>query len=784
MRFVIVLQLLFLVVNSCQEFWKSWENVSCTSSADICYESKNFSSVEIFNQTLTIECGKKTIDSRLMRCLDVKNVQEILFEDCFLSGDDFGIFTFGHRIEHVKIFHSTNVYERMYESASFNNMSTLRSVVIRGVKTSQLLNLTFRNVPSLTSLRIELYNFTLFPNKPFRELINLSKLYITYGNLRVLRKDLFYNLHNLTKLDLSYNKIKSIHPFVFRNLARLEYLDLQWNPIKDLPGDTLKSLYNLRTFNISWNHELSQIPSGFFKKLYNLTEINAYGCSVSSLEEDVFSDLINLRTVNLGFNRIQHLPPNLLRNNKLLRRFSFLYNKISTLPSGIFNGLSELRVLELEGNRIENLPEDVFQNLSPLQILDLSQNRLTFLHENIFRPLTNLTHLDLSNNSLITIIGKSLFGNSKHLRTLRLKNVGLTQWPVLNWSEYDLTYVDFSNNHFEIVKLPIYTPNPIQMDLSNCKIRTIYVDDRRYGFQMPTYDLNNNEITCDHELQQFVSVFKSNRKIARTMFPNIEKTKCYGEEKVLLDNTSLVVIGNYCPMNCECSFEQNHVMVNCSGREMDRIPEVVLPNTMIVDLSNNYIKDLSDIDYVTWKNVTRLRLSNNSISNISDYVLLPNLKYLTLDGNRLTELPSGLMNLIDVSSEFKLYLSRNNWNCHCHSQFTKDWLLRNRQKIADFSDIYCTRNSSFLSFTEIVSNDRCTQIPESNLASSLNVSCTKCVFPDEVSSVYGWKIAVAVLTSLMLLGVIIVVSIVYCRRKKNIEKVSNEEEVIYYNVYT
>ncbi|XP_023228823.1 slit homolog 1 protein-like [Centruroides sculpturatus] len=302
---------------------------------------------------------------------------------------------------------------------------------------------------------------------------------------------------------------------------------------------------------------------------------------------------------------------------------------------------------------------------------------------------------------------------------------------------------------------------------------------------MPTYNLSNNEITCDHKLQQFVFALKSNIEVAKEMFPNIEKMKCYGEERNLLDNTSFVVIGNYCPMYCDCFIQQNHVMVNCSGKGIDRVPEVVLPNTTIVDLSNNYIKDLSDIDSVTWKNVTRLRLSNNSLSDISDYVLLPNLKYLTLDGIRLTELPSGLMNLIDVSSEFKLYLSRNNWTCDCHSQFTKDWLLRNRQKIADFSDVYCTRNSSSLPFTEIVSIDRCTQILEDNLASSVNVSCTKCVFSDEVNSVLGWKIAVAILTSLMLLGVFIVVSIVYCSRKGNVEKVPDtKEEVIHYNVYT
>ncbi|XP_067130972.1 slit homolog 3 protein-like [Centruroides vittatus] len=706
--------------------------------------------------------ARKRLTLVLMRCLNVKNVQEITFTDCYMSGIDFGIFTFGFAIERINIF----LYKRNFESASFNNMSSLRSVEIREVTTSELLNLTFRNVPSLTSLTILLYNFTLFPNKPFRELINLSELSITGGKLRDLPEDLFYNLGNLTKLDLTYNNVESIHPLVFRNLTRLEYLDLGFNRIKDLCSGMLKGLSNLRTFNITVNQELSEISSGFFKKLHNLTEINAQYCSISSLEKDVFSDLINLKTVNLAFNRIEHLPPNLLKNNKLLTKFSCSFNKISALPTGIFHGLSELREFEFRGNRLENLPVNIFQNLSSLRHLDLSKNRLTFLHENVFLPLNRLTHLDLSNNNLTKLTGKRPFGSSRHLNYVNLNKAGLTQWPVFNWTEHDLTVVDFSNNYFETVKLPIYTPNRVIMRLYNCKIRTIYIVEWKYGFEMPTYDLCNNQITCDDKLQQFVSFVKSNTEVAKEMFPNIENTKCFGEERNLLDNTSFVVIGNYCPMNCECFSKHNHEIINCSRKKIDRIPDFLVPNATIVDLSNNYIKDFSNVDCVTWRNVTHLRLSNNSLSNISDYVLLPNLKYLWLDGNRLTQLPSGLMNLVDVLTEFKIFLSRNNWNCDCHSQFTKDWLLRNRQKIADFSDVYCGRNSSSVSFIDIVSNDGCREIPEINLASSVNASSSNEDNSDEVSSVFGWKIAVALLTSIMLFSWIVFARFVYCQKKR------------------
>ncbi|XP_023228170.1 uncharacterized protein LOC111628578 [Centruroides sculpturatus] len=746
MRFVIFLQFLFVMVNSCEQFWKNWGNVSCTTSANSCHMSSKRSSVEIFDESILINCEHETIDSNFLRCLNVKDVRNITFSNCYMSGMDFGIFTFGYKVENVKILYTIN--ERNFESATFINLQSLKSVVIQGVRTSDLLHLIFINVPLLTSLQIKNYNFTLFQKRPFSNLINLSELHITNGMLKVLPEDLFYNLQNLTKLDLSENHIESFPPFVFRNLTRLEYLYLSWNEIKNLPGDMLKGLSNLKTLYIDRHKRLSEIPFGFFKGLHNLRELNAWGCSFSSLEENVFSDLINLTAIDLDLNQFEHLSENLLKNNKMLTIFSFSGNKITTLPRKIFHGLSNLKYINLLNNRLENLPQDVFLNLSSLQILILALNRLKHLPENIFYTLNNLLYLNLSYNNITHISGNHPFGKSNHLRHLDVSNAGLTVWPIINWTEYNLTTVDFANNHFETVNLPIYTPNDMKIDLSKCKIRTIYLDEWKYGFQMPTYDLNNNSITCDHKLEQFVFTLTYSLDVALKMFPNIHNMKCYGEGRNVLGNTKFINIGNHCPLNCECVAEHNNVKLNCSGRGIKKIPEAVLQNTTIVDLSNNYIKELLNLDFVRWENVRHLNLSNNSLINFPDCFLPPHVTFLSLDKNQLTELSPGLMNLIDTSKEFKISLSVNNWSCDCNSRFTKDWLLRNMQKIADFSKVSCQRNSFILSFAEIVSGDFCTR------TEVIAISSVK------------WKIYVTVLSLVIVILLIVFVYIVYRWERK------------------
>ncbi|XP_067138485.1 protein toll-like [Centruroides vittatus] len=749
--------------NNSLKFWKHWEKFSCPSK-EHCPNSKNSSYIQIFSGFLLISCDNETADSRLTQCLDVKSVKSITFVNCYLSGIDLGKFNFGYEIERVRIMYTPYFRRRNFHSASFSNMSSLKSVEIQQVWTSELFNLTFHNVSSLTSLTIKINNIHLFPNRPFRELTNLSELSITNGNLKVLPADLFYNLGNLTKLVLSNNKIESIHSHTFRNLTRLESLYLEMNGINYLHSETLKGLSNLRTFSIDQNNRLSVIPTGLFKGLHNLTTFRALLCSISELDDDVFFDLINLQYINLDANQIEYLPPNLLKNNKLLTKFSCMDNKISALPSGIFRGLSHLFHVNLMGNRLKNLPKDIFANLSSLNTLVLSNNRLKLLLEDVFLPLTRLFQLDLSDNNLIKLSGKHPFGKSKDLDILRLYKAGLIEWPVVNWTEYNLTYIDFSDNHFETVKLPIYAANRMIIDLSDCKIRTIYIDEWKYGSEMPTFDLNKNKVTCDRKLRQFVFALKPNLNRTLKMFPDIKYIKCYGEKETVLEHISSVVPKEYCPTNCYCFAEKNEVTFNCSGKGINTIPQASIPNVTIVDLSNNYIKKLSKVDFAGWKNVTRLRLSNNSLSKFPDSVLPSRMKFLWLDGNRLTELPPALTNLIDASKEFKIYLSGNNWSCDCKTRFRRDWLLRNMHKIADFSKVSCKTTSRTLSFRKVVSGNYCGRTAK---------------------SVSGTKVSVIVLSVFIIIGLIILASIVYYKRRNiTIEKSTSQEDgALSYNVY-
>ncbi|XP_023216826.1 protein toll-like [Centruroides sculpturatus] len=560
-----------------------------------------------------------------------------------------------------------------YGVLSFTNMPALKSVEIGGIRTGGLFHLNFQNVPSLISLKIENYNFTSLSRKSFQKLTNLSELYITWGPLKLLHEDLFYGLCNLQKLDLNANGFQSVPSSVFRNLTRLEYLNLNRNRIKYLPSDLLRDLSKLRTFSIESNNELDRIPAQFLKGLHKLEKFYACSCSFSSIDEVLFSDARNLTKVCFDENQIAHLPSKLFRNNKNLEYIYFTSNEISTLPRGIFRGLSKLLTIRLDKNRLKSLPRDIFSGLTSLQYVDLSHNSITFISENTLQPLNHLKYLDLSHNAFSNIS----FEISQSLDHLKMKNASLTEWPPINWTRHELTHVDLSDNDFETVKLPIYTPNYMGFRLSNCNIKTIYLDHWLYGLNMPFYDL--------------------------------EDLNCYGEDKKVLDDKVFYPLRRHCPVNCQCFKDENVVKVNCAKKELENVPEFLVDNAAIVDLSYNFITEISRIDCDTWRNVTHLDLSHNLLKRLTGFALPPSLNFLSLRENYLSELPETVMKLMDVSSQFKISLSGNNWNCDCDSLFTKDWLVRNGQKIMDFSEVFCGRDSHNSSFSKIVSSDNCNE---------------------------------------------------------------------------
>ncbi|XP_067145334.1 uncharacterized protein [Centruroides vittatus] len=723
-KFVTFLTLLVLT-HSCEEFWNSWQTYPCRdttplSTVLLCFRTKDNSSEFIMNNSnLTYNCKGGAPDVRLLPCLNVTEMSVLTLIECHLTDFEMTNFTFDVPIAVIEISYTT---ERLnFEGMTLRGVPSFQKLILNGLRTDGSLQLILEDLPCLALCQITNHNFTSFTRRPFQRLTNLQILRIIYGILEDLPEDLFYGMVNLRHLLLKDNRIKKIPPLLFRNLWRLVDLDISGNRIGELTEDLFFNLSNLKTlhigsnklkvlpenllryvpslyiFDIVGNTEITSLPKALLKGQTYLETFNAFNCSIVYLDESFFSHSQRLKTVSLINNHLKHIPSGLFNNTKNLRNLMLGLNMLTSLSPAVFYHLSRLEVLQLSFNNLQQLPKDIFKRMSSLSKLDLAGNNLQYIHQDTFLPLINLKEVRLRYNNITNLPERNPFGTSRYLNVLLLNNSGLKAFPNIDWSNHNLTLVDLSHNKIREVTLPVFTKNRTEILLNGNNISTIYIDYQQRSNNSPVYNVRGNVIECDCRIRQFLHFLHTDQR-AVNIFPDSNTVECNGDsEKKLMEIWPIYGVcprKKECPLFCDCYLTlEEQTVVDCSRRNLSDPPANLPTNATFVYLNDNRIANLSEVDGVTWQNVTHLYLSNNSLTSLNDWIIPEYLSFLTLDGNRLSELPSSLMTHVDNLSNFSIFLSRNEWKCDCHSVRFKKWFTRNLLKIRDSENVTCDRST-------------------------------------------------------------------------------------------
>jgi Leucine-rich repeat (LRR) protein len=122
---------------------------------------------------------------------------------------------------------------------------------------------------------------------------------------------------------------------------------------------------------------------------------------------------------------------------------------------------------------------------------------------------------------------------------------------------------------------------------------------------------------------------------------------------------AVTISGNPCPDVCDCLGEEDYILADCSGQDLNKIPENNNITLYYIDLSNNSITEIRKYDLRGYKSIRILNLSNNGISNIDENLFqeLVNLKYIYLSENNISSLPPTTFNR-NLNLK-KLYLKGN-----------------------------------------------------------------------------------------------------------------------------
>ncbi|XP_064414429.1 PH domain leucine-rich repeat-containing protein phosphatase 2 [Latimeria chalumnae] len=191
----------------------------------------------------------------------------------------------------------------------------------------------------------------------------------------------------LTELNLSCNGIQTLPPAI-GNLLSLQNLALDGNLLCSLP-DELTNLKQLSSLGLSFNN-FATIPE-VCERLTTIDRLAMTGNQLETLPLDALGRATHLKCIDLRLNSLSTVTLESLEVNKHITQLDLRDNQLMELD---LSSLGSLTQLHCERNRLRELSLSGFS----LRALHAGSNRLTAV--NIYPVPTQLTSLDLSRNYL------------------------------------------------------------------------------------------------------------------------------------------------------------------------------------------------------------------------------------------------------------------------------------------------------------------------------------------------------------------------------------------------
>lgn len=452
----------------------------------------------------------------------------------------------------------------------------------------------------------------------------LNALMLNYNLIEYIEKDAFVKLSNLDHLELSSNRLKTINIRVFQSVPKLRYFDISRNYVDAISYEIFESLPNLNEIMISdvscvdITQEITVIDDNFKAQLnecygeiigckFKFDESNNYTCEFDDvIIDDSHTDKrIVIDDINRSFT-VLHLRA----SEKSQMKF---------IPIEIFATFNEIKVVSINNvglSEVENLEK--CENCQNIEILNFDNNKLTYFLADVSK-FTSLVEVSLRNNQILNV-NTSLFSTGPSLK-----------------------FIDLSlNNIFVIYKTQIGQNNHIE-HLDFTLNRLSFTDIFEIFPSLKTLNLNNYTWTVTsspnnlafRDVPELKNLFISNRKI--DTLQNFEFN-----EKIELIDASFNQI----------SFIDFNFIHGC----------ISLRN---LNLSHNFVREITNQTFKTLANLEILNLQNNEIENIDEVAFAKNLSELYLDQNFLTILFEhsfdGLVNLkiLSISKNRLKILEKN-----------------------------------------------------------------------------------------------------------------------------
>lgn len=497
---------------------------------------------------------------------------------------------------------------------------------------------------------------------PLKDLTGLKYLYISHNNISDISS--LKNLVNLESFDFAVNKITDMS--IVENFKNLKLLDIYSNKISNI--NYIKELEKLTYFRVDSNN-IENIDA-----LKNLKLLEDLDLGNNKLKDtSVLNGLINLKKLSLKGNNIENLNLNKLIN---LDDLNLENNKISDIS--FLKNSTKLTNLNLKKNNIENI--DNVSGLTKLTYLNLSDNLISIVEP--LKSLTKLSSLYLSNNKISDI---SSLKNLNELSSVKLDGNKIKDFSSINDKKsifekvihnqnVDLENVEVSEKTFEIdnvfiglekiakggnIKVSTKTEG-VTVTLESGKLKLNLIDKAmeniKEGLKLTVKFEFENEMDYENNptvLNLNVNLVKpakkyveiEDAKLLKVINKNLGKNRADNQKVTVEEMESLTELSIFLKEDGSADFSES-AKYSILGK-----PTSLKGTKDFKFAVTRGMKSIKGLEYA--KNLKKLKLNENEISDISPLKNLTKLEYLEIQRNRIVDV-NPLKNLTNLKF-LKLY---------------------------------------------------------------------------------------------------------------------------------
>lgn len=598
----------------------------------------------------------------------------------------------------------------------FSNFSKLENLILSDNLLKTLPEKLLHPLPQLLGLELTNNLLESLPESVFEGLFQLKNLYMSKNKFKELPNTVFKSLLNLQVLDLADNHLMSMPPDIFLGLSQLKYVRLRGNWLRTLPKELFSYTLNVEEIDLSINRLMEPLPETLLHGLSRLQKFTIQECNITYIYETFFGSSAAITNLQLESNRLKQLPENIFSNNTKLKELNLNLNLIETVPENLLSNQKYLEKLSLSQNKITSIPKNFFKNTRSIKALFLGQNNIERFTQLMFKDLPNLETIDLSKNKLTSF----MLDLNREIKYIGLSYNNISKMPPLQFTNHlKLETLDLQYNKITYFKIPVMysgikrspSINVAHNNISTVDVYDVLVNDNHlpdlpanhYEDYVETIvSLNSNPFVCNCNLYAFFEYLKRSveapkKSVRFSMIKNLicNEPPVYRGTPILrmkAEDFSCDLKEN-CSSPCHCYYRvhDDSRIVNCSNHGRHTLPEVIPANTSVLYYQNNLLSDMSDFNKDTWTNLTQVYLDNNQISSIGNWNIPKNLKFVSLSGNRLRQLPESFINFTADKNEFRVNLSSNPWTCNCSTMNFKTWLAENFRTVLDAKDVLCSQ---------------------------------------------------------------------------------------------